>query len=182
MTIVNQESKISPVYLLDSSGELRDEVTPEFMTNLGLSFTKSPEFDPLTAHENQLLAFGDGVDLFNNIWGRFVCCSVIDGVKHLSFYDTDYLELENGVPSRDLPKKLKDTRKLFDLIACRTNGIVQEFSTSDDNYGISDYDIDVFIPISFFDWVNSTEEYLAFLRECDWSSDNHVKEMIEKYS
>ena len=159
-----QDEMANTTILFDSCGEHCKHVNQKYMEKKGLTFTQSP-FSPLTEREHMLMMYGDGIAMHNNVFGRFVRMYEISGKKYIGFSDDDYVDVESR--KANMLERYKRTFDLFSNIAIATGGRLLDDTLVS---SLPAYDVEVVIPLSFFDFINTKEQYKYFMINCNFEN------------
>lgn len=118
----------------------------------------------MSERELMLMAEGEGWPLPNDAWVRFVNCDLSStGEKFIVFSDNDHTDDDPNAAER-LKENYRVAKETFTHIAKQTNCTLHEDKTGE-NGEVTEYEFWIYIPISYFDPVNTKSEMESFIKE-----------------
>ncbi|WP_063664267.1 hypothetical protein [Aliivibrio fischeri] len=118
----------------------------------------------MTEREVMLMAEGEGWPLPNDAWVRFVNCDLSStGEKFIVFSDNDHTDDAPNAAER-LKENYRTAKKAFTHIAKQTSCTLHEDKMVEDGE-VTEYEFWIYIPISYFDSVNTKSEMESFINK-----------------
>ncbi len=167
------------VYELRSAplGGFSVNVTPEAMRQLGFeTYTDhSGKFTPLSPRETDL------VDLEDVMVGKiyiiqFVRVYVIDGEKVINFSSAN---ISPKRPISIIDQEYKDTQPVFKKMAKAFGVELLDYCLDDKDGAVLEYDLNIYIPMTRFDALQSGEQLAQFFKTCSFDTPESIDEAIE---
>ena len=152
--------------LYDACGDHDHDVTEDLLKEYGVEYTvDNGDLIPLSKREIDIFTTDKGYFLQNNSFIRWVRFYLIDGVKYMSIGDDDYHSPTCDRFDEYCKNKVNSTF-MFNRIA---NALELKLETSLYNASKeqhNEYDFEIKIPLSFFDFVSSKKDLEDFFIKC----------------
>jgi hypothetical protein len=164
---------LKKISLFDGTGCYEPGVSPESMDKLSLEYSHTDgQFSPLTAREISFMHEGEGFALANDAYCRFPRMYLHEGVKVFNLSDDDYFDsAEDEARLKQFNKNASTAKLMYDEIS-NALGLELKF----EHNANKDYWIDIYIPMSFFDFIETDEDFVAYFTERKYLKCIHAKE------
>ena len=176
--MTNQAENQATIVLLDHRYGWDEDFTESQLRRLleerGVEFVTEPEFSPLTVRDQFFMP--DGFALANGayVYPKMHLCGS-DKMLHL---------VDEWVASSESENDNTAMTQGFALVSTTMSNAAKALTEFDysECKAEHDYECSLTIPLSFFDFIQSQEAFIAFMENCDWSTPEHIEEMKVKYS
>ncbi len=166
--------------LHSACGDFDDEVTPELMRSLGFEVhtDEKGDFCPISEREYSLVNQNDILTVGSKSEGviRFLRLSLINGQKYLNISDDDYSAADTV--ERTL-NNYKNSRAAFQKMAKAFDVELSDFRVDNDDGTISEYELDIDVPLTRFDAIQSGKQLAQFFETCSFDTPESINEAIE---
>lgn len=164
-------------------GEIAEDCSKELLDSLNADYTSEDEmpegsedaYHPLTTWEQELMFDDESPELHGGCSARYVDAYIDSntGAKYLLLSDEDFATDDDG--NERIKSNLPKAEVLFQKIAKATEGT---YMPNVDKSGAS-YDVGAFVPVKFFEDIESRNQMRHFLKNCDFETPESIKSAFD---
>ncbi len=172
------------VQLVHGGGEIGCGVTSELLAKLNLGSDVdaiADVSDILTKQESALMCFGEGANLANDGWARWIHMSVdVDtGTRYLNLSNDDDKDYD---PTQEyLNEEPTRCAEIWGRMIALFGGELSTDIKRDSNGDVEKFFIDAHIPVSALSDIMTTKQFQYVMKNCQFSSLQEYKDVLGRY-